>query len=196
MLDLTGTRGISCWAVQHRRRLCKLTLGSKLTGGVLLKSNCGELVLPRAPGVLCWAVQCRWRLRKLKFELRWHRVWESSAAGDPAISGLLVFGSPVLPVTLQRQACSNSARTRPVGCCRGRIVAGLTWRKLRWPCVWRSNAAVAPAISGLLELGSNSTGGVMLGSNRGSLDLTGAPGTRVGRSSTAGAPASSRSARI
>jgi len=41
----------------------------------------------------------------------------------------------------------------------------------------RPNAAAAPANSGLLELGSNSTGGVQLGSNRGMLDLAGAPGT-------------------
>ena len=79
------------------------------------------------------------------------------------------------PVPLQSQACLSSARTRPAGCCWGQIEARMTWNEPRWPRGWRPNAAGAPATSGLLELGSNSTSGALLGQNRCTLDLAGAP---------------------
>jgi len=69
----------------------------------------------------------------------------------------------------------NSARTRPVGCCWGRIVACLIWRELLGSRGGQSSTAGAPACSGLLKFGSNSTSGVLLGSNRCTLDLAGAP---------------------
>ena len=79
------------------------------------------------------------------------------------------------PASLQSQDCLNSARTRPVGCCWGRIVACLIWRELLGSRGGQSSTAGAPACSGLLKFGSNSTSGVLLGSNCCTLELAGAP---------------------
>ena len=163
---------------------------------VLLGWNRGKLDLAQPPEVSCWAALCRRRPRKLKFGsnqiVGWLPEWNR---GKPGLARApRVLSGPVLPVP---PATSRSAQTRPLGCFRGRIVARSTWRELRGPRGWRPNAAGAPAISGLLELGSNLTGGRCWGeiSARSTWrDLQ--RSRRVRPSCAAGARACSRSDRI